>query len=73
MEKTKTETKDKEIRARESAGFIRPGTFWIVAFVFCCLEALMVQKLVLPLVPEMHGGHGLMVRKISQESSLLAS
>ena len=44
----------------EEPKFIRPGAFWIAAFVYSCLLALMVQKLVLPLVPEMHGGHGLM-------------
>jgi peptidoglycan biosynthesis protein MviN/MurJ (putative lipid II flippase) len=41
--------------------FIRPSFFWILAFVFCCLQALMVQKLVLPLVPSLHAGHGLLV------------
>ena len=40
-----------EARAGESIDFIRPGIFWIAAFLFCCLESLMFQKLVLPLVP----------------------
>lgn len=48
-------------RASVRAFFLQPHVFWILAFVFCCLQALMVQKLVLPLTPSLHGGHGLLI------------
>ena len=45
----------------ESGDFISPWLFWLLAFLFCCLQALMVQKLILPLVPSLHAGHGLLI------------
>ncbi len=41
--------------------FLQPRMFWILAFVFCSLQALMVQRLVLPLIPSLHAGHGLLI------------
>ena len=58
---TETEHVDNNNGARPSEIFLRPRTFWILAFIFACLQALMVQKLALPLVPSLHGGHGLLV------------
>ena len=34
--------------------------FWTLGFVYSCLLALAMQKLLLPMVPEMHAGHGLL-------------
>ena len=38
----------------------RLGLFWMLAFAYSCLLALAVQKLFLPMMPELHGGHGLL-------------
>ena len=38
----------------------RPGMFWMLAFVYSCLLAVAVQKLFLPMMPDLHGGHGLL-------------
>ncbi|MEI6070393.1 MAG: lipid II flippase MurJ [Verrucomicrobiae bacterium] len=34
--------------------------FWIIGFLNACLMALAMQKLLLPMVPAMHAGHGLL-------------
>lgn len=34
--------------------------FWILAFLYSSLLALAVQKLFLPMMPDLHGGHGLL-------------
>ncbi|SNZ20162.1 Peptidoglycan biosynthesis protein MviN/MurJ, putative lipid II flippase [Cohaesibacter gelatinilyticus] len=34
--------------------------FWILAFLYACCMAIVLQKLVLPLLPDLHAGHGLM-------------
>ena len=34
--------------------------FWMLAFVYSSLLALAVQKLFLPMMPDLHGGHGLL-------------
>ncbi len=34
--------------------------FWCVGFIFAFFMALLFQKVVLPLVPDMHAGHGLL-------------
>ena len=59
----KTPSQDRKVDEQDrSAGlFLRPRTFWLLAFIFCCLQALMVQKLVLPLIPSLHAGHGLLI------------
>lgn len=36
------------------------GLFWSLAFVYASFMALLMQKVVLPLIPEMHAGHGLL-------------
>lgn len=36
------------------------GLFWSLAFVYASCMALLMQKVVLPLIPEMHAGHGLL-------------
>ena len=38
----------------------RPVMFWMLAFVYSSLLALAVQKLFLPMMPDLHGGHGLL-------------
>lgn len=40
--------------------FPSAGLFWSLAFVYASLMALLMQKVVLPLIPEMHAGHGLL-------------
>ena len=54
----------KEYQARHDVGFHKgfpsPRLFWCLAFVYASLLALMFQKLVLPLMPEMHAGFGLL-------------
>ena len=40
--------------------FLQPWQFWCLGFVYACLLALMFQKLILPLMPEMHAGMGLL-------------
>lgn len=56
---TKAESNDE--RQSSSENIFRPQTFWVMAFFFSCLLALMVQKLLLPLIPSLHGGYGLLV------------
>ena len=34
--------------------------FWISGFAYCCFIAIAVQKLFLPMMPDLHGGHGLL-------------
>ena len=34
--------------------------FWFLSFIYACFLALMFQKLILPLFPEMHAGNGLL-------------
>lgn len=34
--------------------------FWAFAFVYACFSALLLQKLILPLLPELHAGNGLL-------------
>lgn len=34
--------------------------FWAFAFVYACFLALLLQKLILPLLPELHAGNGLL-------------
>lgn len=36
------------------------GLFWILGFVYASLMALLLQKVILPLMPELHAGHGLL-------------
>ncbi len=40
-------------------GFISPGYLFLLSFAFCSFVALVVQKLLLPMMPDLHGGHGL--------------
>ncbi|MDS4014320.1 MAG: lipid II flippase MurJ [Candidatus Accumulibacter sp.] len=40
--------------------FPSAGLFWSLAFVYASFMALLMQKVVLPLIPEMHAGHGLL-------------
>lgn len=35
-------------------------SFWVIGFLYSCLLALVMQKLLLPMMPEMHAGHGLL-------------
>jgi len=46
-----------------TAGFAFPTErfFWSVSFIYACFMALLLQKAVLPLWPEMHAGHGLLM------------
>jgi putative peptidoglycan lipid II flippase len=37
-----------------------PLSLWALAFAYACFMALMLQKLILPIMPELHAGHGLM-------------
>lgn len=34
--------------------------FWTLGFAYACLMALLLQKILLPLMPSLHAGHGLM-------------
>ncbi len=36
------------------------GLFWSLGFVYASLMALLLQKVILPLMPELHAGHGLL-------------
>jgi putative peptidoglycan lipid II flippase len=36
-------------------------SFWLLGFVYASLMALLLQKVVLPLMPELHAGHGLLM------------
>jgi len=46
----------KKIRKRLPTSVV----FWMLAFMYSCLLALAVQKLFLPMMPDLHGGHGLL-------------
>jgi peptidoglycan biosynthesis protein MviN/MurJ (putative lipid II flippase) len=35
--------------------------FWLICFTYAAFMALMFQKLIVPLIPELHGGNGLMI------------
>ena len=35
--------------------------FWISGFAYSCFIAIAVQKLFLPMMPDLHGGHGLLI------------
>lgn len=37
-----------------------PGMFWSLGFVYASLMALLLQKVILPLMSELHAGHGLL-------------
>ena len=41
-------------------GFPEPFVVWCVAFAYATCMALTLQKLILPLLPELHAGHGLL-------------
>lgn len=41
-------------------GFPTPALFWILAFAYASFLALIFQKLLLPLMPELHAGNGLL-------------
>lgn len=45
---------------RPTYSFPSVGLFWSLAFVYASFMALLMQKVVLPLIPEMHAGHGLL-------------
>lgn len=34
--------------------------FWVFGFFYACLMSLATQKLFLPKMPDLHGGHGLL-------------
>lgn len=59
--KAQSQAKEADEQLGFASMFLRPRTFWLLAFIFCCLQALMVQKLVLPLIPSLHAGHGLLI------------
>lgn len=40
--------------------FPSQGLFWCLAFVYASFMALLMQKVVLPMIPEMHAGNGLL-------------
>jgi hypothetical protein len=40
--------------------FPNPAVVWCVSFVYAALLALVLQKLMLPLLPSLHAGHGLL-------------
>ena len=44
-------------------GFVFPSKrlFWSLSFAYACFMALLLQKAILPLWPEMHAGHGLLM------------
>ena len=44
-----------------SCRFPSLGLFWCMGFIYASLMALLLQKVVLPLLPEMHAGHGLLI------------
>lgn len=46
-------------QAREN-GLPSAATFWLIGYVYACLAALVMQKLLLPLVPDLHAGNGLL-------------
>ena len=48
-------------RRGSSGGLPSAGLFWALGFVYACLMALMLQKLLLPLMPSLHAGHGLLL------------
>jgi peptidoglycan biosynthesis protein MviN/MurJ (putative lipid II flippase) len=59
--KSRLQEKDDYGEQQHFNSSLHPLTFWLLAFIFCCLQALMVQKLLLPLIPSLHAGHGLMI------------
>lgn len=56
------------VNMREAMGSMAEGfafptgrLFWSLSFAYACFMALLLQKAILPLWPEMHAGHGLLV------------
>ena len=44
----------------DTSPFPPVGVFWSLSFAYACFMALLLQKAILPLWPEMHAGHGLL-------------
>lgn len=51
---------NKLIHGKHSPDFPRPFVFWCIAFVYASFVALILQKLVLPVMPSLHAAHGLL-------------
>lgn len=50
-----------EVAHTDGLGFPRGRLFWSLSFAYACFMALLLQKAILPLWPEMHAGHGLLM------------
>jgi len=51
---------DNKTLARGNTAFPSGLFFWLICFAYASFTALIFQKAVLPLLPEMHAGHGLL-------------
>ena len=53
----------REAMGSMAEGFVFPTgrLFWSLSFAYACFMALLLQKAILPLWPEMHAGHGLLM------------
>jgi peptidoglycan biosynthesis protein MviN/MurJ (putative lipid II flippase) len=49
-----------QAKADSAGDFPGYGLFWLLAFLYASFAALTFQKLILPLLPELHAGHGLL-------------
>ena len=52
-----------EVMGSVAEGYAFPTgrIFWSLSFAYACFMALLLQKAILPLWPEMHAGHGLLM------------
>lgn len=57
---------------REAIGSIAKGfafptgrLFWLLSIAYECFMAFLLQKGILPLWPEMHAGHGLLINELA--------
>ena len=51
----------KKTSGRQRGGFPSEAMFWSLGFVYALFMGLLLQKIILPLLPEMHAGHGLLL------------